>query len=406
MGTIRRLGLGAILAAVLLLAVAGAALAQTYTCTVTVHEDWSWDQHCVPVATPTAAPTIFATEPVATETPVEATQTPTGVPTEAPTVLPTESETPTVVPSATPLPTATATMDHGGHDEALYWHAPAAHMVAGNMTTVHEHGDAPPEWVLGYNRTVGIGEAGTGRPAYVHVAGTPNENGHDAGAWWKHTAFKGWSGRFGTVDWYGIFHLDFNPSGHPSRFHSYQMWLRDATGAVSFMHGWLDFGVGNSTGPQVVVTCGTDSSVRPIMKVNANNCPAGSTTFENWYDNNGGAWGADFGFNINANYRAGGDPANPATWSVIGGIKNLTRRIEFAWYPNRSAQRGEFWADQWGRIVAGANAPSCGQQQVVGERTYTIVCLRQYIAPSLTGVVYPGNSVQRDFPGAGVQLPN
>lgn len=391
----KKVSLALAIAMIAVLCLAGAALAQTYTCTVTVHEDWSWDQHCVPVATP--APTGVPTE----------------APSETPTVLPTESETPTAAPTETPTipvpptatPTATPTQDHGGHDEALYWHAPAAHLVNGAQTTVHEHGDAPPEWVLAYNRTSGIGEAGTGRPAYVHVAGTPNENGHDAGAWWKHTAFKGWAGRFQNVDWYGIFHLDFNPSGHPSRFHSYQMWLKDATGAVSYMHGWLDFGVGNSTTPQVVVTCGNDSGIRPIMKVNANNCPANQITFENWYDNNGGAWGLDFGFNINANYRAGGDPANPATWSAIG-LKNLTRRIEFAWYPQRSSQRGAFWADQWGRIMSGANDPRCGTQQAVGTRTYTIVCLKQYIAPSLTAIGFPGNAVQRDFDGAGVQLPN
>lgn len=375
----------------LMLATGGAAMAQVYTCTVTVNEDWSWTQHCVPVATP--APTVAPATP---------TETPTFTPTETP-IAPTSTPEPVATNTVSP---PTPTQDHSGHDEALYWHAPAAHMVAGNMATVHEHGDAPPDWVLGYNRTAGIGEAGTGRPAYEHVAGTPNENGHDAGAWWKHTAFKGWAGRFQNVDWYGIFHLDFNPSGHPSRFHSYQMWLRDATGAVSYMHGWLDFGTGNNTGPQVIVTCGNDSGVRPIMKVNSNTCPANQITFENWYDNNGGAWGLDFGFNINANYRAGGDPANPASWSAIGGIKNLTRRLEFAWYPQRSTQRGEFWSDQFGRVMAGASDPRCGQPQPVGERTYTIVCLKQYIAPSLTAIIFPGNAVQRTFPGAGVQLPN
>ncbi len=297
----------------LMLATGGAAMAQVYTCTVTVNEDWSWTQQCVPVATP-----------VPTGSPATPTETPTFTPTETP-IAPTSTPEPVATNTVSP-PTLTPTQDHSGHDEALYWHAPAAHMVTGNMATVHEHGDAPPDWVLGYNRTAGIGEAGTGRPAYEHVAGTPNENGHDAGAWWKHTAFKGWAGRFQNVDWYGIFHLDFNPSGHPSRFHSYQMWLRDATGAVSYMHGWLDFGTGNNTGPQVIVTCGNDSGVRPIMKVNSNTCPANQITFENWYDNNGGAWGLDFGFNINANYRAGGDPANPASWSAIGGIKNLEKR--------------------------------------------------------------------------------
>jgi hypothetical protein len=378
----------------LMLATGGAAMAQVYTCTVTVNEDWSWTQHCVPVATP--APTVAPATP---------TETPTFTPTETP-IAPTSTPEPVATNTVSPpTPTPTPTQDHSGHDEALYWHAPAAHMVAGIMATVHEHGDAPPDWVLGYNRTAGIGEAGTGRPAYEHVAGTPNENGHDAGAWWKHTAFKGWAGRFQNVDWYGIFHLDFNPSGHPSRFHSYQMWLRDGTGAVSYMHGWLDFGVGNSTGPQVVVTCGNDSGIRPIMKVNSNTCPANQITFENWYDNNGGAWGLDFGFNINANYRAGGDPANPASWSAIG-LKNLTRRIEFAWYPERSSQRGEFWADQFGRTMSGPNDARCGTQQAVGTRSYTVVCLKQYIAPSLTAIRFPGNAIQRVFDGAGVQLPN
>lgn len=398
----KKVSLALAIAMIAVLCLAGAALAQTYTCTVTVHEDWSWDQHCVPVATP--APTGVPTE----------------APSETPTVLPTESETPTAAPTETPTipvpptatPTATATMDHGGHDEALYWHAPAAHLVNGVQATVHEHGDAPPEWVLAYNRTSGIGEAGTGRPAYEHVAGTPNENGHDAGAWWKHTAFKGWAGRFQNVDWYGIFHLDFNPSGHPSRFHSYQMWLRDATGAVSYMHGWLDFGVGNSTGPQLMLSCGTPlgSSPRPVVFVNrhASDCPNGQRTaavqYENWYAQ-AGRNGIDFGWNINSNYYAGGNPADWTSWRAIGGVKNLNRRIEFAYYGG--TPRGEFWTDQFGLSMSGQNDPICGTQITVGERTYTRVCLRQYVAPSLPNITFPGNSVQRQFTGSGtVQLPN
>jgi len=321
----------------------------------------------------TEAPAAPTATPVSRGTPVPATATP------AP---------------GTPVSTATSMPHHEDH-ASMVWHPPGAH----GLTTVHEHGDAPPQWLVD-----NLG----GQPMFEHVAGTPNENGHDNNAWWKHTSFKGWAGNFDGVDWYGIFHLDFNPSGHPSRFHSYQIWFRDATGAVSAMHGWLDFGVGNSTGPQVVVTCGNDSNTRPIMKVNSSTCPANNTTFENWYAraNGNGSWAPDIGFNIDTNYRMGGDPADPSTWSAIGGVRNLTRRIEFAWYADRTRLRGEFWTDQWGVVMSGPTDARCGQPISVGDRTYTRICLKQYIAPTLTSIDYPGNSVQRRFPGSGVQLPN
>jgi len=35
-----------------------------------------------------------------------------------------------------------------------------------------------------------------------------------------------------------------------------------------------------------------------------------------------------------------------------------------------------------------------------------VTTLRQFIAPSLQPMTFPGNAVQRDFPGNGVVLPN
>lgn len=291
-------------------------------------------------------------------------------------------------PTATAQPTATPT-DQPPHAEIdMYWHAPG--MTHGDRPA-HEHGDAPPAWLL---------DAGV-RPSFMHPAMTPGENM----PYWKHTAFKGWAGRFSGVDWYGVFHLDFQPGGHASRFHGYQLWLRDPSGAISHMHGWLDFGVGNSTGPQVVPICGNDTDVRPVMTPSQVGCPV---RFESWYARAGGsgAWAPDFGFNINPNYFAGGDPANPATWTSTGYVRNLDRRIEFAWYPSRSSQRGEFWATQWGDLVSGASDPVCGTQRAFGERTYTVACLRQFIAPTLPEIGFPGNAVQRTFPGSDVVLPN
>lgn len=50
--------------------------------------------------------------------------------------------------------------------------------------------------------------------------------------------------------------------------------------------------------------------------------------------------------------------------------------------------------------------PVCGTQRTYGERTYTVACLRQFIAPSLQPMTFPGNSTGGTFPGNGVVLPN
>ena len=300
--------------------------------------------------------------------------------------------TATATPAQPPAPTATATAQPPGGDMTdMHWH-PAG--VAHGDRPAHEHGDAPPQWVLdaGYD------------PMFTHDAGTPGENV----AAYKHTAFKGWAGRFGSVDWYGVFHLDTNPIGQAGRFHSYQLWMRDQSGAVSHFNGWLDFGVGDSTGSQKVVVCGTDSGVRPIIMVNQAGCPV---RFENWYARAGGsgAWAPDVGFNINPTYYdiGSGDPADLAQWRPINGFaNNVDRRVEWAWYAGRSSIRGEFWATQWGDIVSGPDAQVCGTQRTIGGRAYTVLCLRQYIAPTLPSVEFPGNSVQRTFPADGVALPN
>ena len=303
-------------------------------------------------------------------------------PAPAPTATP---EPPTPAPTPEPLPTATPGMDAAD----MTWHAPGAH----GTRPAHEHGDAPPAWVYaaGYN------------PMFTHDGGTMGENMAD----YKHTGFKGWAGKFTDgQEWYGIFHLDVNPAGQNTRFHSYQLWVKDATGAVSYFHGWLDFGTGNNTGPQKIIVCATDSGIRPIIMVNKSGC---APRFENWYARAGASgYGApDFGFNINPNY-VDGDPAQPATWQSINGQpNNINRRIEFAWYANRSPLRGDIWTDQFGRVMSGPGDARCGAQQPVGDKVYTIVCIKQLVQPTLKSIQYPGNSAQRTFPGAGiVVLPN
>jgi hypothetical protein len=301
-----------------------------------------------------------------------------------------EPAQPTVTP-VTPDPTDTPAPD----TTDMTWHpAGAAH----GDRPAHEHGDPVPQWVA---------DAGY-MPMFTHGAGTPGENF----PYYKHTAFKQWAGRFGNVDWFGVFHLDTSPAGQSGRFHSYQLWMRDPTGAVSHLHGWLDFGVGNNTGSQRVVVCGQDSGIRPIIMVNEG--PGCRVMFENWYARAGvgDGWAPDIGFNINPTFYASGDPADPATWTPIDGYaNNVTRRIEFAWYRERAQAAGApfgapFWATQWGERVSGADAPVCGTQRAIGDRTYTVQCLEQYIAATLPSVQFPGNAEQREFPSEGVQLPN
>jgi hypothetical protein len=324
---------------------------------------------------------------------------PLPTPTETPVNTPAPTETPVVQPTETNTPAPTNMID-------MYWHAPMAH---GDRPT-HEHGDAPPQFVLDFMGVQSVDQA----MLFTHAGNTPGENMLN----YKHTAFKGWYGEWNTnqglVKWYGVFHLDTNPAGHTSRFHSYQLWVQDPSNNVSHFEGWVDFGTGNMTGPQKIVTCGVDSGIRPIMLVNQAGC---NVRFENWYARAGGsgAWAPDFGFNINPTYFDIGsaDPLNVANWQQIGGSpRNVNRRVEWAWYPNRSAQRGAFWATQFGQIVQSQNDPLCSATTTVGTKTYQNICLEQYIAPTLPEVSFntvtsPGrNSQQRTFPSEGVLFPN
>lgn len=316
------------------------------------------------------------------------TVTPTATVTVTATLTPTLTATPTT-PAVTPSPTPHVHTGVCGESVEL-WHSG----MIGNCATGHEHGDAPPQWLTNAGIT----------PMFTHPANTPNENilHH------KHTGFKGFTATFNSVDLYGVFHWDFNPGGHVSRFHSYQMWARDASGGISSWSGWLDFGTGNNTGPQLQTTC-QNQNLRPIILVNDEGCPR---QFETWYSQAAGSgdWAWDFGFSISPNYYAGGDPADPDTWvSIFEYPNNMTRRMEAAWYLSRVDPDliGEpFYATQFGDIVSGPNDPVCGTSVTIGTKSYTILCLEQYIADTMTSVQFPGNALQKTFDDAGVDFPN
>ena len=284
---------------------------------------------------------------------------------------------------------------HGGSGSMHEWHAPGSHDGLIN----HDHGDAPPQWVFDAGYT----------PGYDHPGMTPNENAL------KHTAMKGFTARMNGVDVYVIAHLDTHPNGQQTRFHSYQLWMRDPSGGVSHIHGWMDFGEGDNALPNVatVETCPNFSGVRPVIGVNFPECPVG---FENWYSRAGGsgAHAPDFGFNLSAPYYGGpqrgtlssGKLEDADEW-IPTGRRNNIRRMEVAWYADRSNLRGEFWTDQWGRVLNGPNDARVGTTRTIGGRDYEVLALRQYIAPTAVSLVFPGNSVEKTYPMAEpYQLPN
>jgi hypothetical protein len=83
----------------------------------------------------------------------------------------------------------------------------------------------------------------------------------------------------------------------------------------------------------------------------------------------------------------------------------LTRRIEADWNPSGKPV-GWFIADQFGRIMAEDDA-RCGAAVSAHGQQHTVLCLPQYIADTAIAFQFPGNAIQKTFPGAGiVELPN
>jgi hypothetical protein len=160
------------------------------------------------------------------------------------------------------------------------------------------------------------------------------------------------------------------------------------------------------------------------MQVNFPDCP--SIQFENWYARPGpGAWGFDVGFNVQPQYFGGpaqGTLSSPAladigTW-IPTGLWNTTRRMELAWYRDRYLASMSsaglqpfqvFYATQFGDLVSGPNDEVCGTNRTIGGKTYTVLCLEQFVASSLTTIAFGvngGNAVDKSYPSVGLMLPN
>ncbi len=303
-------------------------------------------------------------------------------------------------PTATPVP---PTPEPPGDGPTSFWHAPGV----GDGDPVghaHEHGDAPPAWADAYSM------ANFGYP--VGFGGDESTPGEDAN---KHPGFKGYHTFFKGGEQYFRMHAMTTPLGQSGIFHSVEVYMLDPSGNVTFLQGWIDFAEGDSaTENHFQSNCGIgmnprNSNGRPQMEVNTFTCrDAGFPfQFEDWYSDFHSLL-PEFGMNLKSTYFNDGDPNNPATWTESpDGNTGLTRRIEVHWIHPAPGQGGTFYATQFGDIVGGPDDPVCGSETVQHGQTHTTLCLFQEIAPTALTIQFPGNAIQKVFPGSGiVQLPN
>lgn len=347
-----------------------------------------------------------------------ATATPGVTPTATATA--TAQPTPTVTTAPTSAPTSAPSATPGHIDMALgkcgepmdRWHA----AVIGTCETGHEHGDAPPDWVLnsGY------------LPLFMHAMGTgPAENSL------KHACMKGYSesGPGGT-QWYLIHHGCSMPFDRLSRFHSWQLWIREANTNISYLSGWVDYGDpkhiddGGNRAPssQFDEFHNNQLLFKGIMRIDTRPQPV----CEQWYSSVGGPnpntsyWYPDFAWlacgSVTAytdNERryargerpAGYDPYNPSSW-VLTGALGFDRQVDISIYADRiSDKRGRtFVHDQFGEEMASLSDPRCGQM-VTGPDgvSYARQCVENKVSATLGTLK---DIVRRDYFAPGVQAPN
>lgn len=212
------------------------------------------------------------------------------------TLTPTRTVTPTATVTATPTATATPS----GHPNA--WH----------VASTHEHGDEPPAWVV----SSGL---------------APTFEGTEA-----HVGFKGFLfAPVNGVDAYMIVHLISTPTGRATQFHTYKVWMRDPTGAVSYYHGFMNTGDPLTTR---VSRSLPDPGFRPIvLVVDQAAYDLYGAQCEVWYTFPTVS-GPHISFLIcpPVYLHDPTDTADPATWTRVppGTGLGLQREADLSWYVN------------------------------------------------------------------------
>lgn len=290
------------------------------------------------------------------------------------------------------------------HD-ASRWHPPIDPQTGCQYG--HEHGDAPPAWIAAAGYQAGYDPHGG-----FHGNTSPAENAM------KHISMKGQVAQFGAQEAYFRLHLTSNALERSARYHSYEVFLKDAQGGVSHWQGWY-----NSGDPRAdrVSRSLPDPGRRPIVLVTDVAALERGVACEQWYGFTS-SWSWDLGLTIcnstTIYFPEEGQYLDffwQTGWYGLPSALGLDREIEAAWYgPGTPAARDRdiapkgrtFYATQFGEIVSGPDAPRCSEMTTRFGVSYPNICLPQFVAPTAAGVANPAGRSRKTFPGAGVVVPN
>lgn len=294
------------------------------------------------------------------------------------------------------------------------WHPAAEKDLSGSIDCVyeHEHGDAPPEWLINSGYKIGFDH---------HSGFTAGTSEYENTL--KHAGMKGFSANIKGVDIYARIHLASNVLDRSSRYHSYELYLKDPSGNISHFQGWLDTGdplkdripYRDSTAGEK----GIDPRTRPIVwAATKHACQIDRTWCIELWAMKTWNWGPDliWGINDATTFFKEGEENTPDinSWDKSGS-NGTDRSLTVTIYRNpkdlkeRGVEQmplGEIWATQFGDIVSGHDDPLCGAESLKYGISYKNICLENYIAPTLPQITGVYNTAQKQFDSTGVELPN
>lgn len=354
---------------------------------------------------------------------VTATRTPTESPDETSTVTPTETEhaRETVTPSE-------------GLQAWEVWHPVGAHILPdGSMSGVHEHGQKQPQWVDDWSM------ANFGHPLIYGG----DERSSEMEITHKHEAYGGFNFTFTPngcrLDGYLRYHASSTPADRSAKVHSFEIYVRDCAGNISFNQGVYWTGdpanIYQRMCEQEEITIGRDQYII------RGRCVGDTSLSEQWYTH---FINWDFSLtllNAITMYQHGeqdNDPMNPETWipalcrtsptnSTLRQCNELTLRVEITSLPNPNVtlpRQYNYPRDAW---WCAQHLPTIGTRrytgrtlpfpywQITGAVSGPDACpagyLPQYNAstmPALYADMPGGNTIPRIFfDGAGVvEVPN
>lgn len=283
------------------------------------------------------------------------------------------------------------------------WHAPACG---------HEHGDPPPGWIADAGYTAAFDQHGG-----FHGNTSPAENTT------KHTSMKGILATFGAQQAYIRLHWASNVMERSSRYHSYEVFLRDDQGGISHWQGWTNTGSPNPADGQRRSKSLPDNGVRPTILVADYDALVLGRNCEQWYAFTS-SWGWDLGLTIcdSTTMYFSEESQYPDYWVRLCDYGyprpycvGADREVEASWYgpdsrvaPNRGNPPKDvtFYATQFGEIVSGPDSPRCSGMTERFGVGYPNICLSQYITSTARAVENPGNRTRKVFDVTGVTVPN